>query len=52
MSLRAIDSVLKRLVIVVPRLEFRKRPRGPKRSRKERQSGVEINRLATAELLG
>ena len=51
MSPREIGPILKRLAGAVRLSEFRKQPRGPKKSRPQRQSGAEVKHVATAKLL-
>jgi hypothetical protein len=51
MSPREFSPILKRLAGAVRLSEFRKQPRGPKKSRPQRQSGAEVKHVATAKLL-
>jgi hypothetical protein len=46
-----LSSILKRLAGAVRLSEYRKQPRGPKKSRPKRQSGAKVKHVATAKLL-
>jgi hypothetical protein len=48
---RELVPILKRWAGAVRLSEYRKQPRGPKKSRPQRQSGAEVKHVATAQLL-
>jgi Transposase DDE domain len=51
MSPQEFSPILKRLAGAVRLSEYRKQPRGPKKSRPQRQSGAKVKHVATAKLL-